>query len=117
MQKFWIPKSYVPEGEHSKDEFTCMEIQVPEICQHCNQKLGISVAGWASRASMFYDSCEHFGMYNCVWENRIAAFKVPVDIINDGMRCSGVCGLWAHMAAPNQKDGTFKCYSCRNRGW
>lgn len=33
----------------------------------------------------------------------------------DPLRCTG-CGNFDNYAAPNQTDGTFKCYSCRQRG-
>jgi hypothetical protein len=34
------------------------------------------------------------------------------DPTKDGMKCSGSCGSWVPMAAPND-DGSFVCYSCR----
>jgi hypothetical protein len=34
----------------------------------------------------------------------------------DGYNCAK-CNDYARMAAPNQKDGTFICYSCRSNPW
>lgn len=33
-----------------------------------------------------------------------------------GMKCGGrYCGVYVQYATPNQKDGSFLCYSCRQR--
>ena|ERR1700748_200388 len=117
MQKFWIPKIHIPENYQIKNNDYCMEISIPDNCQHCNEKLIINRNGGKNHNSNFLNCCEHFIQYSLIWENRITEIVFAKLDINDGMKCSGVCGLWSYMSEPNQPDNTFKCYSCRNRGW
>lgn len=72
--------------------------------------------------SIINNACSHYITYEDVYASRIVSESMEniptiqlVDSINDGCKCSQ-CGLWYAMAAPNQTDNSFKCYSCRNRG-
>lgn len=48
----------------------------------------------------------------CHWPTRDREF-VPM-IHSNGERCAGRCAQFFDYAIPNQDDGTFKCWSCRN---
>src|SRR6266705_2817947 len=134
MQKFYISKRYIPNQNQIDDGANCQEIYIPDSCQHedCNKELKIlqhlnPIIGSGNRnyASCFEITCDHYFTYNNVWVNRLTTpFDIlsqtvatnRIDPIDDGCKCNK-CGLWSFMASPNQIDNTFKCYSCRNRGW
>lgn len=132
MQKFYIKFSYIPEQDRpdnvGKDK--CFAIHLPDKCQHCNALVMVGKVGDINTCgNLKSDSnnrvCNHFIMWHSLWANRIKKWPEAIDHINvlktidpldDGCKCNK-CGLFYSMAAPNQIDNTFKCYTCRNRGW
>lgn len=127
MQKFFISKGHIAESERPDTEDSFIEIYLPNNCQSCNRRVVIYYAGSKSNSgSMMIGVCAHFGTWEGLYNNRIinpsntlepVVASQIIDPIDDGAKCSGSCGLWYSMAAPNQPNNTFKCWSCRNRGW
>jgi hypothetical protein len=126
MQEFWIPRDYIPTKDRPDTTNLCIKIHLPNHCQHCSKELKVIITGTADLSGiMNFNTCGHFIWWEGLWNNRItnlpdslekvAAIKVINDF-DDGCKCNK-CGLWYSMAAPNQLDNTFKCYTCRNRGW
>ena len=122
MQYIFINIDHIPIEDRppENDDYCCMEISIPDNCPHCKMiiKVGNSgnklACGW-----LLHPICGHFERWSDLWRNRIKENTLTfnyVDPINDGCKCNK-CGLWSPMSAPNQSDDTFKCYSCRNRGW
>ena len=135
MQKFFISISYIPEQERpyifgTIGANSCLEINLPDRCQHCNTPVVIGNIGDAThcgnlKSGISNGICDHFLMWDKLWANRITNItkslskNASVEVLyslNDGCKCNK-CGIFYSMAAPNQKDNTFKCYTCRNRGW
>lgn len=52
---------------------------------------------------------------NCWLFNDVQLTPIVSKVKYTGMRCIGPCGTFAEYAEPNLPDGTFKCWSCRNR--
>ncbi len=42
---------------------------------------------------------------------------IKVHRYSDALRCSGPCKQWIAMAEPNQENGTFICWECRDNPW
>ncbi len=126
----WIRKEYIPADElkNYPSGDTCIKVFMDKTCVLCNKVRTVSknFLGSKNEGTSFYDVCRHSVSYQSIYANRI---KTIGDIVvgsvsisradpkTDGMKCSGVCGQWIHMAQANQKNNTFKCWSCRTRGW
>jgi hypothetical protein len=126
MQEFFMPVNRIPASDQPDTTDLCIKIYLPHTCQHCSRSIIIDRIGAKDLQGITNNNtCNHFAWWAELWNNRIqkysdllekvAAIKINNDI-NDGCKCNK-CGLWYSMAAPNQLDNTFKCYSCRNRGW
>jgi hypothetical protein len=130
MKKIFIRVLYIPKQERpdNVDINTCLEINLPDQCKHCGHHVVIGNVGDVNSCGNLNGNsniCAHFMTWDSLWKNRItnlqqslnkiAAAEV-LDPLDDGCKCNK-CGLFYSMAAPNQIDNTFKCYTCRNRGW
>lgn len=98
-----------------------IKIKIPKEC--CGTKISI-VRGNGTWADTFMSSCKHCDTYPKVWSNyHVKKIHIPIDMetsveviktpITYGHNCTG-CKQYSDYAAPNQDDGTFKCYSCRH---
>jgi hypothetical protein len=121
MLKFWIHKDYIPEEDlrfFVQDKNECVEIFIDETCKKCNKKRILYISNvrpdGPNNSSSFEMACEHAHTYQDVYKNRIKDIAKTNDHLNDGAKCSGRCGSWVPMAAPNQLNGTFICFGCRN---
>lgn len=126
MLDFWFPVNELqePDKQNNKTNNKCIKIHLPDKCPHCNQKFGLGRDGDTTYSSMFDSNytCDHVSIWKLVWDMRIIISDVsnlfvikrniPSDPTKDGCKCSGPCGNWVPMAAPNN-DGIFVCYGCR----
>jgi hypothetical protein len=69
---------------------------------------GIPVSLCLTKEGCLTNSYQHWTLKNT---EPTAAAKAPVI---EGMFCSGRCKAYSTHVEPNQKDGTFICYSCRH---
>ena len=131
MLKIWIYKTFVPKDDlknYPNNKDSCISIFINEHCDSCNVTNTIynNFVGSENEETSFDIVCDHNETYYDMYLNRIKTVgdiivgsvkSTIINSIDDGMKCSGACGQWVPMASPNQKDNTFKCWSCRNRGW
>lgn len=112
----------IPKEDQPKDDpsHCCLEIYLPDNCQHCGKRINVMKIGDKNNCGGLNSPiCEHFVYWSSLWNNRIKDQVIKFNYLDpkdDGCKCNK-CGLWSPMAAPNQIDNTFKCYTCRNRGW
>lgn len=126
--KVWINKEYLPAEDlkNYTDSNRCIQITIDKVCKLCNveRKFYGPYIGSKDTESSFGKTCIHSRTYEQIYAHRVQSIgnivvgsvsATRIDSIDDGMKCSGVCRLWCPMASANQKDGTFKCWSCRTR--
>lgn len=92
-------------------------IKVPKIC--CGKTIKVlHHVGFASSvgAGPLSDVCKHMQTYNGIWK----AYMIDkIHTSTHGKGCAGLsckaCNNFCpYVDAPNQSDGSFKCYSCRH---
>jgi hypothetical protein len=103
--QIWIPNIYCG-MKTAIDE--CTEITLPDYCPTCNEPIVVESPGNKYVTGYLYErQCIHLDLFSQLWEIRIVEKpKSPGEIC-----CS--CNDFVPMSEPNQPDGKFKCYICR----
>lgn len=101
--------------------FPLTTIKIPKEC--CGIKIEVLHSS-IGQPDYLKSSCNHSPYYTSIWNNyHIKKIHIPIDMetavevikapITYGHNCTG-CKQYSDYAAPNQNDGTFKCYGCRH---
>jgi hypothetical protein len=97
------------EGDYRKPIVT---IEIPRKC--CGVNLEVINVG---DTSSLLNSCKHSGIYQNVWKyyylDKIHVNNSLKITSKHGHSCVS-CREYNEYAESNQRDGTFKCYSCRS---
>lgn len=126
----WIRKEFIPPDDlkNYPGDDACIKVVIDKTCKLCNKERSVygGFVGSKNEETSLFNVCKHSRTYLDVYVHRIKTVgdivvgSISVRLIDsrdDGMKCSGVCGQWVSMAQSNQKDNSFKCWSCRTRGW
>lgn len=135
MIHIYVNKFYIPNDEWLNKIDTCFPANLPDNCPKCgNKNISVTIGNSNMAGSLRMPICGHYLMWPNLWSNKIKTTGIqvigPITIYSnitskveskvkkisteDGMKCSGSCGMWNPMVEANRDDGSFICYSCRS---
>lgn len=93
-------------------------LQIPTEC--CGTKIEVNQPNKKYGVNSICAGCVHYTRYSFpdIW-NMFAATAVPYIageklMLTQKSSCVCFCGNHNEYAQPNQSDGSYKCYNCRN---